>query len=179
MTSEVMTGCPGPGRSRRVGGVTKAVQDLMIAVERVHDAVRAALVAGGPVAHLLDDAATLELLPAGTGAAGPAEIERFGTEGFVVPDDAAFRRVSRTGDRFRVADEEILSFTHDREMPWLLPGVAPTGRRAEILLVTLTTVKRGRVARMRMLADGVALAEALGLAGGLGLEPAATARPAG
>lgn len=144
--------------------MTKAVQDLMIAVERVHDAVRAALVAGGPVVHLLDDAATLEILPAGTGASGAAGIERFGTEAFVVPDDLAFRRVSRTGDRFRVVDEEILTFTHDREMPWLLPGVAPTGRRAEVVVVTLTTVKRGRVARMRVLADGVALTAALGLA---------------
>lgn len=96
MTSRVMTGCPRQRPVAQGGGVAKAVQDLMIAVERVHDAVRAALVAGGPFVHLLDDAATPEILPAGTGASGAAGVERFGTEAFVVPDDLAFRRVART-----------------------------------------------------------------------------------
>ncbi len=29
----------------------------------------------------------------------------------------------------------MFSFTHDRELPWLLPGGAATGRQVEVLAV--------------------------------------------
>ncbi len=32
---------------------------------------------------------------------------------------------SRTADAERVVDEMVISFTHDIEMPWLRPGIAP------------------------------------------------------
>jgi carboxymethylenebutenolidase len=32
----------------------------------------------------------------------------------------------------RVIDELIVSFTHDVEMPALLPGIAPTGRKVTL-----------------------------------------------
>jgi carboxymethylenebutenolidase len=35
--------------------------------------------------------------------------------------------VSRTATVDRVVDEMTISFTHDAEIPWVLPGVAPTG----------------------------------------------------
>jgi hypothetical protein len=31
----------------------------------------------------------------------------------------------------------ILKFTHTVDMPWMLPGVAPTGRRVEIPMVLI------------------------------------------
>jgi hypothetical protein len=40
--------------------------------------------------------------------------------------------ISRTVDRFRPVDEAMVSFTHDRELPWLLPGTGPTHRQAEV-----------------------------------------------
>ncbi|MDL5156680.1 hypothetical protein [Actinomycetospora termitidis] len=130
--------------------MTKAVQDLMIAVERVHDALHTAIRAGGPVAHLLADDATLDVLPAGAGASGAAEIERFVADRVVVPGDLTVRRLSRTGDRFRVVDEEVFAFTHDRELAWLLPG-EPTGKPVELVVVTLTAVRRQVVTRSRMI----------------------------
>jgi carboxymethylenebutenolidase len=50
-----------------------------------------------------------------------------------------------------VAQEDIAGFTHDRELPWLLPGIDPTGRRAEILAISVTTVRRSLVAHHRTL----------------------------
>ncbi|WP_018330206.1 hypothetical protein [Actinomycetospora chiangmaiensis] len=129
--------------------MTKAVQDLMIAVERVHDALHTAVRAAGPVAHLLTEDATFDVLPSGAGASGAAEIDRFVTGQVVLPGDLTVRRSSRTGDRFRVVDEEVFTFTHDRELPWLLPGAA-TGKPTELVVVTLTAVKRGQVTRARM-----------------------------
>lgn len=148
-------------------GVTKAVQDLMVAVERVRDAfVRAVFVDADPAAAraAATDDVTVEVLPAGTGASGGEALERWLAADVVpsLPPDLAFHRVSRTGDRWQVADEETLSFTHDRELPWLLPGLAPTGRAVEVLVMTVVTVRRGKVRRVRMLTDQHGLLDRLG-----------------
>jgi len=44
-------------------------------------------------------------------------------------------RISRTVVRDQVVDECVISFTHDREMDFLLPEVNPTGKHLEIPLV--------------------------------------------
>jgi carboxymethylenebutenolidase len=36
-----------------------------------------------------------------------------------------------------VVDELLFSFTHTTEIPWMLPGVAPTGRRVEVPLLAV------------------------------------------
>jgi carboxymethylenebutenolidase len=74
-------------------------------------------------------------------------------------------------DRFRVVDEERVTFTHDQELRWLLPGVAPTGRRAEVLAVSVATVRQGRLLGLRTLWDLTTLLAGLGL-------PADAVRPA-
>ena len=88
-----------------------------------------------------------------------------------LPADLAFVRLSRTVDRFRVVDEERVTFTHDQELRWLLPGVAPTGRRAEVLAVSVATVRQGRLLGLRTLWDLTTLLAGLGL-------PADAVRPA-
>ena len=76
-------------------------------------------------------------IPAMTGASGRRAVERFYADQFLphVPDDLTLSRISRTVDRWRLVDETTVSFTHDRELPWLLPGVEPTFRRAEVLAI--------------------------------------------
>jgi carboxymethylenebutenolidase len=80
-----------------------------------------------------------------------------------LPTDLSFRRVSRTGDRWRVAQEDMVGFTHDRELPWLLPGVAPTGRQVEVLAISVVTIERFRIASHRTLWDQTVLLAQLGL----------------
>ena len=42
----------------------------------------------------------------------------------------------------------MVSFTHDRELPWLLPGLAPTGRQAQVLAISVVSVRhRSRAGR--------------------------------
>lgn len=43
-----------------------------------------------------------------------------------MPDDTKIVRISRTVDKEQVVDELVLSFTHDREIDFILPGVHPT-----------------------------------------------------
>ena len=72
---------------------------------------------------------------------------------------------AHTGNRWRVAEEDLVSFTHDRELPWLLPGVPPTHRRVEeVLAVWVVAVERSLIASHRTLWDQTALLTQLGLA---------------
>jgi carboxymethylenebutenolidase len=61
------------------------------------------------------------------------------------PQDTGLELLSRTVGAERVVDEMIMSFTHDIEMPWILPGLAPTGRRVEIPMVAVVTFRDGKV----------------------------------
>jgi carboxymethylenebutenolidase len=147
--------------------VTKAVQDLMVAVERTRDAFATAVRAGDLDAALAVVAADVAVLnaPVGTGARGADALRHHLAEDVLphLPADLTTRRVSRTGDRWRVVDEEVVSFTHDREVPWLLPGVAPTGRPVELLTVSVVAVRRERITEVRTLWDHHGLLTALGL----------------
>ncbi len=81
-----------------------------------------------------------------------------------LPADLRFRRLSSTGDRWRVAQEDLVSFTHDRELPWLLPGVPATHRRVEnVLAISVVAIERSLIASHRTLWDQTALLTQLGL----------------
>lgn len=148
--------------------MTKMVQDLMIEVERVVDRLQAAMFrARDPDAALAATSPDCVLLnlPAGTGATGSEDLRRYLAEDLAphVPADLGVRRVSRVVDRWRVAEQATVSFTHDREMPWLLPGLGPTHRHAEVLAMTVVTVRRSLVTSHRTLWDHTALLAQLGL----------------
>ena len=113
-------------------------------------------------------------IPAMTGATGRAAVERFYADQVLphLPGDLVQRRISRTVDRWRLVDETTVSFTHDRELPWLLPGVEPTFRRAEVLSIAIVGFDRARIRSQRVLWDHATLLGQLGLEGATA--PAAT-----
>jgi carboxymethylenebutenolidase len=69
-----------------------------------------------------------------TGGVGHDQLKRFYKYHFigVNPPDFRLTPVSRTVGADSIVDEFIVHFTHTTEIDWLLPGVAPTGRRVEI-----------------------------------------------
>ncbi|PVZ14178.1 ester cyclase [Actinomycetospora cinnamomea] len=148
--------------------MTKAVQDLMVAVERTRDAFAAAVRDGDldAATDLVTDDVVLTTLPVGTGARGAHALRRHLADDVLPhrPADLAATRVSRTGDRWRVVDEDLVTFTHDRELPWLLPGIAPTGLRVEVLAISVVTVRRQRITQHRTLWDHHGLLTQLGVA---------------
>lgn len=142
--------------------MTKGVQDRMVEVERVRDAFHSAIYSAsspGAAMALTATGCVLVNLPAGTGATSGDDLRRYLADDVLphLPADLAFRRISRTGDRWRVAQEDIVSFTHDLELPWLLPGIAPTHRRAEVLAMSVVTVQRSLITSHRTLWDQTAL----------------------
>jgi carboxymethylenebutenolidase len=100
-----------------------------------------------------------------TGAAGQQELARFYAEDLLphLPADLTRTRISRTVDRFRLVDETTVSFTHDRELPWLLPGIIATHRRAEVLTIAVVAYRRGQIRSVRVLWDYATLTAQLGI----------------
>jgi carboxymethylenebutenolidase len=86
-------------------------------------------------------------VPVATGGRGATNVRAFYATHFIgrMPPDVQLTLLSRTVDAARVVDEMVFSFTHDIEMPWMLPGLAPTGRRVEIPLVAIVAFRDGKV----------------------------------
>ena len=110
-------------------------------------------------------ATSLRHIPTMTGADGRPALERFYHDVMLphLPADLGFTRRSRTVDRFHLVDELTVSFLHDREMPWLLPGIEPTGRNASVAAIVVVDFDRGAIASQRTLWDGASLAAQLGV----------------
>lgn len=70
----------------------------------------------------------VHFFPIMTGGFGGQEVSRFYSEHFVnqIPKDARVTPISRTVGKDQVVDELIVSFTHDTQWDYLLPGITPT-----------------------------------------------------
>jgi carboxymethylenebutenolidase len=62
------------------------------------------------------------------------------------PRDAALELVSRTVGSDRIVDEFIFHLTHDTAVDWLLPGMAPTGKKLAIPMVAVVHIRGDRLA---------------------------------
>src|SRR6201987_5663429 len=78
-------------------------------------------------------------IPTITGGVGYRDLLRFYKNHFIpkTPQDTKLIPISRTIGADRVVDEMLFCFTHDIEIDWMLPGVAPTGKYVEIPLVAI------------------------------------------
>jgi carboxymethylenebutenolidase len=71
--------------------------------------------------------------------------------------------IARTVSAERVVDEFVLEFTHTCEMPFMLPGIAPTGRRVRIPTVVVMGFENGKVAHEHIYWDQASMLAQLGL----------------
>jgi SnoaL-like domain len=64
---------------------------------------------------------------------GRAAVREFYADTFLpnIPPDFEITTVSQTVGDDRVVEEMAIRFTHTMDLDWLLPGVRPTGRKAE------------------------------------------------
>ncbi|MBC7394122.1 MAG: dienelactone hydrolase family protein [Variovorax sp.] len=78
-------------------------------------------------------------IPTMTGGVGYKQLHHFYSDHFVNsnPPDTALTPISRTVGATQVVDEMLFTFTHTTEIPWMLPGVAPTGKRVEVPLLAV------------------------------------------
>jgi carboxymethylenebutenolidase len=110
-------------------------------------------------------------VPVMTGGAGAGDVRSFYETWFIGhwPQDAAITLVSRTVGESQLVDELILSFTHDCEMPAILPGIKPTGRKAVVPTVVIVGFdKDSKITHEHIYWDQATMLVQLGL-----LDPAA------
>ncbi|KAJ5116735.1 hypothetical protein N7456_001083 [Penicillium angulare] len=82
-----------------------------------------------------------------SGGIGAPALKRFYSKFFMgkLPPSMRIRLVSRTTGSDRIVDELYISFQHTQEVPWMLPGVPPTNKNVEIILVSIVSLRGGRL----------------------------------
>ena len=123
--------------------------------ERDVDATMATMVAEPYVNHV----------PTMAGGVGHKELKRFYKYHFIGnnPPDMALSPISRTVGADQVVDEMVLSFTHTTEIDWMLPGVAPTGRRVEVPLVAIVRFEGDKLAHEHIYWDQASVLVQIGM----------------
>lgn len=104
-------------------------------------------------------------VPTLTGGVGYNEVYAFYKNHFIgkMPKDIKIKPISRTVGQDQVVDEVIISFTHDREIDYMLPGVAPTGKFVEIPHVVIMKFINGKIAHEHIYWDQASVLIQLGL----------------
>jgi carboxymethylenebutenolidase len=82
-------------------------------------------------------------IPTMTGGVGAQQLARFYQWHFVDanPEDTKLIPISRTIGSTSLVDEMLFCFTHTREIDWMLPGIAPTGKYVEVPLIAIVNFR--------------------------------------
>ncbi|KAI4948607.1 hypothetical protein J4E86_007955 [Alternaria arbusti] len=104
-------------------------------------------------------------IPTMTGGVGQDRLTAFYTHHFVFsnPPDTALALVSRTVGIDRVIDEFIFTLTHTKEVPWLLPGIPPTGKPLAIPFTSVVAMRGDRLCHEHISWDHATALKQLGL----------------
>jgi carboxymethylenebutenolidase len=104
-------------------------------------------------------------LPTLIGGQGQEQVRRFYAAEFIpaLSTDIVLEPVSRTVGTERIVDEMIVTMTHDREMPWILPGVTITGASIEIPLIAVVRFARDKIAHEHLWWDQASVLLQVGL----------------
>jgi carboxymethylenebutenolidase len=110
-------------------------------------------------------------IPTLTGGVGHKQLSRFYEHHFVHGNPADMRMipVSRTVGALQVVDEFVMCFTHDREIDWMLPGVAPTGKYVEIAMVAIISFRGDKLYHEHIYWDQASVLVQIGLLDPAGL----------
>ncbi|MGV0906697.1 dienelactone hydrolase family protein [Mycobacterium novum] len=104
-------------------------------------------------------------IPTLTGGVGQQDLARFYEHHFVHtnPADMKAITVSRTVGADRLVEEQLICFTHDREIDWMLPGIPPTGRYVEVPLVAVVTFRGDKLYNEHIYWDQASVLAQIGL----------------
>jgi carboxymethylenebutenolidase len=133
------------------------------------------------LATMVEDA-YVNHIPVLTGGVGREQLREFYSKRFIpqMHPDIEMIPISRTIGQDQLVDEMIFKFTHSIAMDWMLPGLAPTGKRVEIPLVAIVRFRDGKLAHEHIYWDQASVLVQLGLldAGNLPVAGVESARKA-
>ena len=119
-------------------------------------------------------------IPTMTGGVGHDQLKRFYKYHFIGgnPPDTTLAPISRTVGADQIVDEMLFSFTHTSVIDWMLPDIAPTGKRVEVALVAIVKFRDGKLAHEHIYWDQASVLVQVGLLDpkGLPVAGAETAR---
>ncbi|MGE0666132.1 MAG: dienelactone hydrolase family protein [Sphingomonadales bacterium] len=103
-------------------------------------------------------------VPSMTGGTGRHELRHFYRHYFVHahPDDYGMVLVSRTVGVNRIVDEMVVSFTHDRMIDYMLPGIPATGRKIMIAATAVVSFRGPRIRHEHLYYDQASLLAQVG-----------------
>lgn len=116
------------------------------------------------VSTMTDDATVMHL-PTMSGGAGKDNLRRYYADVFIpgIPADTTSAPIARSVGDGLLVDEFIMRMTHDRDVPFLLPGLAPTGKTVEIPAVVVVRFRGDLMASERLYWDQATVLRQLGL----------------
>lgn len=99
----------------------------------------------------------------GVGFKGVRDFYQHHLVGKFFPPDKEFDLISRTIGVDQIVEEVLWRFTHTTVMDWMLPGLAPTGKRVEVAMVVLIKFVDDKIAHEHIYWDQASVLVQLGL----------------
>ena len=109
------------------------------------------------------------LITGGVGRKGVRDFYANHLVGKFFPPDVEMINVSRTIGEDQIVDELVIRFTHTMVIEWMLPGVAPTGKKVEAAFAVIVKFKNGKIAHEHIYWDQASVLVQLGLLNPKGL----------
>jgi carboxymethylenebutenolidase len=116
------------------------------------------------LATMVEDA-YVNHIPVMTGGVGKAAVGEFYSK-YLIPQispDLELVPISRTIGTDQLVDEMVAKFTHTIQMDWMLPSVAPTGKRVEVPVVAIIRFRDGKLAHEHIYWDQASVLVQVGL----------------
>ncbi|MBG1245448.1 MULTISPECIES: ester cyclase [Cyanophyceae] len=116
------------------------------------------------LATMVEDA-YVNHIPVMTGGVGKPALREFYSKYLIpqMPPDTELTLISRTIGTDQLVDEMMAKFTHTVWMEWILPGVAPTGKRVEVPVVAIVQFRDGKLAHEHIYWDQASVLVQVGL----------------
>src|SRR5215475_16154554 len=86
-------------------------------------------------------------IASGAGGAGHDGVHEFYAHHFLpqIPSDFELEPLSQVLSSRYLVEEFVVRFTHTLVMDWMLPGLAPTGRKVEVAVVAVIRFEAGKI----------------------------------
>jgi carboxymethylenebutenolidase len=116
------------------------------------------------LATMVEDA-YVNNIPVMTGGVGKPALREFYSKYFIpqMAPDTELTPISRTIGTDQLVDEMLAKFTHTIQMDWILPGIAPTGKRVEVAVVAIVKFRDGKLAHEHIYWDQASVLVQVGL----------------
>ena len=140
-------------------------RDQMVELWERHMAYEFALKDANLAVSTMVDDATVMHLPTMSGGIGTENLRHYYADVFIpgIPADTTTELIARSVGDSLLVDEFIMRMTHDQDIPFLLPGLAPTHKTVEAPTVVIVKFRGDLMESERLYWDQAAVLGQLGL----------------